>query len=232
MFIVSPGTVLNDGALEMRNAPKRMIGRIAILPRRGASFRTVMRIVFEIQLLRYLLPLLPLVVAMLIWPSLALPIAQAPLPMFLIIILFEMRVLAYKKEARPGLIDDDDMARGLDAFRFNAGRILTRIAAMRNLTEGEILLVVEQSELARVPPLTLVSVQEARPDAQVLDLSEEERALIEEGLFDDQLTEKRLHLIALRESENLRTVALDVATISAHARMAALTEGAPAPPPA
>ena len=46
--------------------------------------------------------------------------------------------------------------------------------------------------------------------------------MIREGLFDAQLTERKLHLIGLRENETLRTISLNAATISAHARMTAL----------
>ncbi|MEO0363689.1 MAG: hypothetical protein AAF322_21385 [Pseudomonadota bacterium] len=232
MFVVAPSTVLNPGALDMRKAPKRMLGRIAVLPRRGASAGFVARLIFEFQFLRYLLPLTPFVVAMLIWPALALPIAQAPLPMFVAIAFVEMKVLSVSKAARPKLIDEDEEARGLDALRFNARRILTRIAARRNLTEGEIMLVVEQSELARIAPLTLVSLQSSHPKAAVLDLDEEERAMIREDLFDDPADLRRLHRISLKRDEHVHAVPLDVASISAHARIAALTAAAPVAEPA
>ena len=222
MFIVSPSTLRNPSALEMRTAPKRMLGRVTLIPRKGLSGRQFLRLIFEVQILRFLLPLIPFVVAMLIWPHLALPISQAPIPMLMVIGFVEMRVLSVKPDARDALISDADMARGLDAFRFNANQILNRIAAHRDLSEAEIMLVVEQSTLARIPPLTLVSIQEAQPKARVLDLDVEERAMIASTLFDADLTEKDLQLIALRENENLRTVTLDTRSVSAHARMAAM----------
>ena len=93
MFIVTPTTLLNSAALETRQVPKRMLGRIAVIPRRGASLGLCARLLFETQILRYLLPLVPFVIAMLVWPRLALPIAQAPVPKVLVIALVEMKVL-------------------------------------------------------------------------------------------------------------------------------------------
>jgi len=158
------------------------------------------------------------------WPHLALPIAQAPVLMLMAIALVEMRLLSVRRKDRDALIGDGEMAGTLDALNFNATRLLTRLAARRGLTRGELILVIEQSELARVPPLTLVSVQQREPEPEVLTLDPEERRMIREGLFDDQVTETTLHLVALRENENLRMIALDVASISAHARMTALLE--------
>ena len=224
MIIVSPSTIWNAGALETRTIPKRVLGRITLLPRTGVSGRTLLRLIFEVQLLRYALPLIPFLVAMFTWPHLALPIAQAPVLMLMAIALVEMRLLSVRRKDRDALIGDGEMAGTLDALNFNATRLLTRLAARRGLTRGELILVIEQSELARVPPLTLVSVQQREPEPEVLTLDPEERRMIREGLFDDQVTETTLHLVALRENENLRMIALDVASISAHARMTALLE--------
>ncbi len=222
MFVVTPSTMLNRAALETRQVPKRMLGRIAVLPRAGASGRLWLRLIFEMQLLRFLIPLIPFVLAMVIWPHLALPISQAPVPMMLVIGFVEMRVLAISPEARKTLISEAEIARGQDALRFNARRVLTKIAARNEMKTGELSLVVEQSELARVPPLTLVSVQQSHPEPEVLDLSAEDRALLEQELFDADLTEGLLHRISLAGRENLHMVTLDVATISAHARLSAL----------
>jgi len=174
--------------------------------------------------LRYLLPLTPFVIAMFVWPFLALPIAQAPLLMLMAVAFVEMRMLSVRREDREALIADGAMASTLDALNFNATSLLTRLAARRGLASGELFLVIEQSELARIAPLTLVSIQQAEPAPTVLTLDADERRMIREGVFDDQVTERQLHLISLRGNENLRTIALDVATISAHARMTALLE--------
>jgi hypothetical protein len=224
MIIVSPSTIWNSSALETRTVPKRVFGRITILPRTGFGAGTLLRLIFEVQVLRYVLPLVPFVIAMFVWPHLALPIAQAPILMVMVVAFCEMRLLAVARDDREKLITDSEMASTLDALRFNATRLLTRLAARRGLTGGDLLLVIEQSQLARIAPLTLVSLQQREPAPMVLTLDADERRMIREGLFDDQLTERKLHLVGLREDENLRTVSLNTATISAHARMTALLE--------
>jgi hypothetical protein len=225
MIIVSPSTIWNSSALETRTVPKRVLGRITILPHTGLRFGTALRLIFEVQVLRYVLPLVPFVIAMFVWPDLALPIAQAPILMMMVIAFCEMRLLAVGRDAREKLISDSEMASTLDALRFNATRLLTRLAARRGLTGGDLVLVIEQSQLARIAPLTLVSIQQREPAPMVLTLDAEERWMIRAGLFDDQLTERKLHLVGLRENEALRSVSLDTATISAHARMTALLDG-------
>ncbi len=224
MFIVSPSTILNSRALETRGVPKRIIGRISLFPRQGATGRLVLRLLFEVQVLRFFVALMPFVVAMFVWPHLALPISQAPIPMLFLIFFVETRVFNMSKEKRQALMTDAEMESTLDALEFNARRVLTRIAARKGLQSGEVHLVIEQSELGRVPVLTLVSVQLAGSDPQVLDLDETERRMIDEGLFDDGLTEESLHLVTLRQSKNLRSVIIDASEISAHARMAALMD--------
>ncbi|MGA9411731.1 MAG: hypothetical protein WBV78_14950, partial [Roseobacter sp.] len=221
MFIVSPSTILNSRALETRGVPKRIIGRISLFPRQGATGRLVLRLLFEVQVLRFFVALMPFVVAMFVWPHLALPISQAPIPMLFLIFFVETRVFNMSKEKRQALMTDAEMESTLDALEFNARRVLTRIAARKGLQSGEVHLVIEQSELGRVPVLTLVSVQLAGSDPQVLELDETERRMIDEGLFDDGLTEESLHLVTLRQSKNLRSVIIDASEISAHARMAA-----------
>jgi hypothetical protein len=224
MIIVSPSTIWNASALETRTIPKRVLGRITILPRVWLGPGVLLRLMFEVQVLRYVLPLAPFVIAMFVWPHLALPIAQAPIPMVMVVALCEMRLLAIRPGDREDLITDDDMARTLDALRFNATRLLTRLAARRGLTGGDLLLVIEQSQLARIAPLTLVSIQQREPAPGVLTLDAHEQRMIRQELFDDQLTERKLHLVGLRENDCLRSISLDTATISAHARMTALLE--------
>jgi len=89
-------------------------------------------------------------------------------------------------------------------------------------------MVIEQSELGRVPPLTLVSVQLDAEDREVRDLDKETRALISDTLFQGQASEAALQRVTLRSKKNLHSFAIDVAGISAHARMAALTPARPA----
>jgi hypothetical protein len=119
------------------------------------------------------------------------------------------------------LLEPGEAERGLDLLRDRATRILTKIAAGRGLVSGRLHLVVEQSDLARISPLTLVSVQ-SEDGPEVLRLTHEEEALIRDTLFQPPLTERALHRIALAEDEQLRDVALDPRSISAHARLAAM----------
>ena len=103
---------------------------------------------------------------------------------------------------------------------------LTRIAAGRPDIGERLHLVVEQSPLRRITPLTMISVQvEGADRAYVLDLTAEERAMLADGLFDEVLPETLLLRINLTENEFLRSSALDPATISAHARLLAMAGG-------
>ena len=222
MFIVSPATVWNPAALETRGIPKRMLGRIAVLPRHGADAATWARILFEAQLLRFTAALAPFIAAMFIWPRMALPIAQAPVVMVFVVGFFEMKVLRVAKDRRETLMTEADAGRILDLLRFRATAVLTRIAARHPDRAGLLHLVVEQSELARVTPLTLVSVQADTPGPALLDLDPADRAIIVEGLFAEGLTQRDLHLANMRENVFVRDVAFDTRGVSAHARLSAL----------
>lgn len=221
MFIVSPDTVTRPSMLEMRQLPRRFLGRGLLIPRRGGSGSHVARMIFEVEILRYLGALLPFALAALIWKDQALAIAQAPLLMVFVVYAVEMRFLRVPPARRAGLIDAAEAERGLDLLAVRARVILTRIAAGRGLTQGHLHLVIEQSELNRLPPLTYVSVQsEAGPE--VIALSPEEEVLIRDTLFQPPLDERRLHLINVSQDAFLRDVGLDLRTISAHARLAAM----------
>lgn len=223
ILIVTPDTILNRGALEVRRIPKPILGRnITLYPREGLLSGLTLRLIFEHALPRYLIALWPFPVAMFIWPHLALPISQAPLLMFILIYLVESRVLSVPKDRRAGLIDETEALRALDLLRVRSHRYLTRLAAARGLRTGTLALVVEQSELAKVPPLTLISVQVDDGDMRILDLTREERAALRMCLFDADLTERKLHLANLSQAEFLRSTALDASTVSAHARLAAM----------
>ena len=71
-------------------------------------------------------------------------------------------------------------------------------------------------------PLTLVSVQTDTPGPALLDLDPADRAVIVEGLFAEDLTERDLHLANMRENVFVRDVAFDTRGVSAHARLSAL----------
>jgi hypothetical protein len=221
MFIVTPETVWNAAALETRQLPRRFIGRVTLWPRRGGSWGLFARTVFEVEVLRYTSSLLPFIAAALIWQDKAVVIAQAPLLMFMVVYLVETRVLRPSAERRKGLVDRDEADRALDTLRVRARSILTRIAAGRSMADGTLWLVVEQSELARVAPLTYVSVQ-SEMGPEVLRLSPGEERMIRETLFRPPLDERLLHRVNMMEDEFLREIRLDARTVSAHARMEAL----------
>lgn len=221
MFIVSPANVLNPGALEARHLPRRFLARAMVWPGRGGGVALWARMVFEVEVLRYAASLLPFVVAALVWRDRALAIAQAPLLMFMAVYMVEMRVLRLPPARRAALIDQAGADRALDLFRSRAKAILTRIVAGRGLAVGALRLVVEQSEMARVAPLTFVSVQ-AEAGPEVLRLSAEEEHLIRETLFQPPLDERLLHRVNLMENEFLREERLEARAVSAHARLAAL----------
>ena len=225
ILILSKDTLATPTALELRTVPKQVFGRSVIVLPRGLIAKPVFwRIVAEHALFRYLVALTPFPVAMFIWPHLALPISQAPLLMFIAIWFFESRVLSVPKDKRPDLADADEIGRVRDLLRLRSKTILAEIASGRKLTAGELHLVVEQAEMRLMPPLTYISVQTETPEPRFLDLTEDERALIESKLFDEDLTEARLLDVNFAESTFLRDTVLDPAQISAHARMQALME--------
>ena len=223
VFVLSPETVWNPKALETGSVPRKVLHRIALLPK-GGGFGLIARVIMENEPLRYFIALSPFVVAMFIWRDLALPISQAPVAMIIVIGFFEMKVLRLSPEKRKALMSEDDAARVLDTFAFRARRILTKIAARRDQTRGELMLVVEQSELAHVTPLTLVSVQTSEGKPRILSLEAAERDLITEELFDTEFTERALHTANLREDEYLRSATFDTLGVSGHARLAALLD--------
>jgi len=225
MFLVTPDTVLNPGALVMKQVPRRFFGRANLWPRRGAGAATTLRMVVELQALRYTLPLLPLLAIGFTWTQTALPLAQAPILMVLLIGLVEVRLLRLSPRARARLATEDEAARTLDLLAARARPILTRLAAARDdLAPGRLHLVVEQSELARIRPLTYVSVQHDPDDGRpaILALTPEEETMVRTTLFAEGLTEKALYNANFREGQTLRMVSLETHAVSAHARLAAL----------
>lgn len=228
LFVMTRDTVWNPVALDVRSAPRKLLERIALMPRREAGWRLVARVIFENQLLRYLVVLLPFVISMLVWPRLALPISQAPVPMLIVIGFVELRVLRIPRERRERLCSDAEVAATLDLLQFRARPVLADIAARRNLTEGTLYLVIDQSEMANVAPLTVMTVQTSFGDSRVMALDKDEREMLRTRVFDTELTEQRLHRVNLRQNEFLRSVPFEARSVSAHARLAArLAEPAP-----
>lgn len=224
LHVITPSTVSNRSALRIRKVPRALIGfGLGMTPRGAITGSLYWRMVMEMSFLRYCLALSPFPLLMLILPDHALVIGQAPALMFLAVYLVESRVLSVDNaERRRKLMDPEEAERGTDALKVRGREVLTRIAAKRGLQAGELHLVVEQSSLARVAPMTLVSVQRAEPEPEVLDLSEEEQALIHEGLFDRDLTEKHMHTCSLALGRFLHDVTLEARSVSAHARLEAL----------
>lgn len=221
VFVLSPGTVYNPKALETGSVPRKILHRIAFLPRR-AGVGIISRVILENEPLRYFIALSPFVAAMFIWRDLALPISQAPLAMVIAIGFFEMKVLRISADKRAALMTEDEVARTLDAFSYRARQVLTKIAAHRGKSRGELMLVVEQSELARVTPLTLVSLQTSEGKPRILELDTVERELLRDGLFDEAFTDRHLHTANLREDLYLRSVTFDARSVSGHARLDAI----------
>ncbi len=226
LFVLTPSSITNPAALRPVRVPHHVLGRpFGIRPRGGPASAVFWRLLLEQSLTRYVLALAPFPIAMLIWPELALPISQAPVLMFGVVLYIESNVLSVPTpDKRRAMIDRDAAARGLDLLRERGRDILTRVAARRDLAEGTFHLVVEQSAMARVAPFSLVSIQIEGPAPAVLDLDPAEQHLLRENLFAGDLTERLLQRINLADNRFLRGVALDARSVSAHARLAALDD--------
>ncbi|MEM8850228.1 MAG: hypothetical protein AAGE03_09355 [Pseudomonadota bacterium] len=220
MLIVTHDTIRNPSILEVRQLPRKFIERVTVWPRGRIGAAQFLRIVAEFRPVRYGMWLLPLAIIAFIWRGTALPLSQAPIPMVILIWWIEVRVLGYSDAKRAELIDPDDAARGLDLLKVQGRAVLTRIAAGRGLRAGELRLVIEQSPLARIAPLTYVSVQ-SEDGPEVVSLTPEEVATIRDGLFQAPLDERRLQLINAAENEFIRQITLDTRSVSAHARLEA-----------
>lgn len=227
IFLLSPRSIANPAALRAPRPPKPVLGRgFAIRPRGGLLNAAYRRLLFEQSLTRYVVALAPFPIAMAIWPDLALPISQAPVLMFGIVLFIETSVLSVPTaEKRRRLIEPGEAEAGLDRLRARGRDALARIAARRDLREGVLHLVVEQSAMARVAPFTIVSLQYEGPEgAAVLEPDAAEAALMVDGVLGDGLDERLLQRINLAENRFLRAVSLDARSVSAHARLAALAE--------
>ncbi|MDA0923923.1 MAG: hypothetical protein O3A97_04950 [Proteobacteria bacterium] len=216
---MSDTTIANRRVLETRALPKKFFGRVQLVPK-AAGVGLWLRLIVEMQLLRYLAALLPFVAIPLLSRDLALPVTQAPLAMLVVIALVEMKVLRLSKAARARAVGEDEAARRLDTLAFRARAALRLIAARQGIAEGELRLVIEQSELARIAPLTLVSVQCAQPAPRLLSLDMADRAALA-GLFDAALSERDLLAVNHREDRYIRDIAQEARAVSAHARLAA-----------
>lgn len=223
MQIVTDETTINRGALEASSLPRKFFGRALVWPR-GAGLGQWLRIAVEIQALRYLVILLPFAITPLLARDLALPVMEAPALMLALVAFVELKVLRRSKAARLRAITADESARRLDILTFRARACLRRIAALHGITEGQLRLVVEQSELALFSPLTLVSVQSETPSPHLLSLDAQACEVLQNGLFDADLTERDLLLANQRDDLYLRDIAQETRAVSAHSRLAAFLD--------
>lgn len=224
MFVLSPETVWNPSLLNFPTAPRKILERGMILPRRDVTWGFIWRAIFESQVLRFLLACLPFGIAALVWPAAALPISQAPVVMLMTIGVVELRLLRIPREKRAQMTTEAEAARALDSLNFRGRRILAQLAAGRGIETGILYLVVEQSDMVRVPPMTIASLQLDRGKSRLVALDAAERAIIHDGLFDDDFTERDLFLANQREGVSFRSVAFEARGVSAHARLAAFLD--------
>lgn len=229
IVFLSRSGIANTSLLRTKNVPRRVLALGLLLVPRAPVFSAVLwRALLDHMVARCILALSPFAIALVIWPGLALPIASAPLLMFMAIWLFERHVLSIASpEARRALISEDEAGRVIDRLRLAAEAALSRIAAARDMTDGRLWLVVEQSALARMPPLTLVSVLYETDGIEILDLDAATEADIRKTLFPGQDDEANLLRSNLADNLQIRQFSIDPRAISAHARLAALAEKAP-----
>jgi hypothetical protein len=218
MLIVTKDTIANPNALDTSSLPKRFLGRVLLVPRGGRHW---MRMIVEIQALRYLVTLAPFIIAPFLFRNLAMPVMQAPALMLVLIAFVELKVLRLSKSARAKAISPDQAERHLDTLTFRARACLRQIAAHQGMTSGQLRLVIEQSELARLTPLTLVTVQSETQRPHVMTLDAANRAVLQDGLFDDQFSERDLLAVNHRDDIYLRDIAQEAGAVSAQTRLAA-----------
>lgn len=220
MLILTHDTLRNPAILKVRQLPRKFFGRVTVRPRVWTGWPDAFRRLIEFQAVRYTLSLSPLIAIGALWNVAALPIAQAPILMIAIIWWVEMRLLRVPAKQRADLIDPAEAARGLDLLKVQSRDVLTRIAALREMKVGQLHLVVEQSQLWRLAPLTYVSIQ-SEDGPEVLRLSVQEREIIEARLFQGKLTEGVLQRINQAQNTFLRDTGFDARGVSAHARLEA-----------
>ena len=220
MHILTHTTLRNPAILKVRQLPRKFFGRVAVWPRGPLGFGTLLRLIIEFQAIRYILTLSPFIFIGLSWNALALPMAQAPVLMIFMIWVVEMHVLRVPKTRRAKLIEAAQAERLLDLLRVQSRAALTQIAAAREMKRGELHLVIEQSELWRLPPLTYVSVQ-SDDGPEVVRLSEAEQEILHQMIFQSPLTENALHRVNQSQGVFLRDITFDARGVSAHARLAA-----------
>ncbi|SHH33088.1 hypothetical protein SAMN05444003_2838 [Cognatiyoonia sediminum] len=226
VLILSPETVWNQGILKFSTAPRKILQRGMVFPRKEASARLRFRIILESQFVRYFLTLVPFIAAGITWPELALPLGSAPVLMLIAVGFVELRILRLPAAKRKDVVGEAESAHALDTLNFRGRKILSSLAAKRGIQTGNLFLVVEQSDLVRLNPLTFVSLQKDEGKSRLVALNKEEREMIRTGLFDPDFTEQDLALANQREATFLRSVNFEARGVSAHARLAAFLDNA------
>ncbi|MEM9735793.1 MAG: hypothetical protein AAF908_04210 [Pseudomonadota bacterium] len=223
ILFLTPSNVASPSKLRVKKVPKRFLSLgLRVFPK-GRTSALYWRTVFDFPAVRCVFALSPFPIILLFKPEWALPVSLAPVPMARFVLMIENNVLSVASpSARRGLVPEVERERGLDLLKVRAEAILTRLSAARNPGPGLVHLVIEQSEILRVSPLTYVSVQIDGPEPGFLDLTEDEQAMIAETIFDDAFDEAQLRLINTTQNTQIRTFELDPSRISAHARLAAL----------
>lgn len=221
LFVLSPNTVWNPGILRFPTAPRKILERGLILPRRDVSWSFLGRVILESLVLRLTVTLLPFAVAAFVWPTVAAPLSQAPVAMLAAVAIVELRWLRVPRHKREKMATEAEAARALDTLQFRGRRILSQLAARKGIETGVIYLVVEQSDMARLPALTIASVQLDEGRSRLVSLDREERELIRASLFDEAFTEKELFCANQRDGVMMRSVSFETRGVSAHARLAA-----------
>lgn len=224
IFVLSPDTVANRSVLETRSVPRRLLSLgVSVWPKGLFRSRLFWRVLFEKSLPRYVIALSPFPFLILARPEWSLGLSQAPLAMFAFVIIVESYVLSIPSpEKRRRLATETEAAAVLDQLQVRARAVLTRIAAGRGLDAGELHLVIEQSGLIRVPPLTLVSVQQDGEAPGFLDLGAEERRDLAATLFADGVSEHDLRRVNIARNTQLQHFTLDARDVSGHARLQAM----------
>ncbi|MEM7423323.1 MAG: hypothetical protein AAF334_06330 [Pseudomonadota bacterium] len=224
ILVLSRRTISNPEILRVTTVPRRILGLgLRANPRESVLSALFWRTLFERSLVRYSIALAPFPLTILIRPETALGLSQAPLFMFAVVLIVENYVLTITNpEKRKAIITAAEAERVLDLVRARSMAVLTRIVAGRDINSGTLHLVIEQSELLRVPNLTYISIQQNAPDAGFLDLTEDEVDMLRTSLFDEALTERSLQYANVRANTGVRSFALDARSISAHARLDAL----------
>lgn len=221
IFVLAPSTILNRWTLKAPRLPKLMLAEAGRpWPRRLVLSSAFWRMTAESPILRNAAVVAPIPAAIMGAPDLVTAsLALSPILLFLMLFA-EGNVVPVR--ARAGEADNAD--RVLDLLRLRGRLALTRIAAGRGILQGRLTLVVEQSTLARLPPITLVSVKSAA-DNNVIDLTRDEQKVLRDGLFGEGLDEGALKRVNLLQKTPVREITLDVASISAHARLAGMARG-------